>query len=498
MKRLRILRIFLMLATFLFMIGIVSAAPQITIHSPESMAVYDSTKIFLNITSNEAVDFFIKGPRGEREMILAENATSLTSYLYLKEGEHEFKIWARNTNGETNASVIFNSSVSNPVHIDSCGYLYSSDTEYVLDNDISGGDACIGIFALDNVFINLSGKTVHSEGSGRTVVADWSSNVDIFNGAITGSPTCLYWQYPTIIEIEGTGFRFKDLSISGFIGLSTWPLHDVVFENVTINSSIVMWFDSLSDVYFKNSTLVWNGAEAPSCHAPLSTVFWSVAAHSEIILEEVKIEGFNNNLYMDGASADFFLRSTELNISKAVYNNWHPSSTRLFKQHKVLFNVMDQLNRTGSGVIEIQDSNQSAGLGRYRGSANPTRNALLATNENGTAETWLTEKLYYGRTGSPLVVEEIVYSPYNITVKTWTGEDSTFQLNFTTNSTIPMSINIVVPTELPECTPIQLLDINNDGNITIEDATIILRQISGLPVSYSGDKECAGISLNPY
>jgi len=94
--RLSILTSFILIASILF----VSATPVITIHSP-IQTEYNSTQILLNVTSNEAIDFFIKDLRGIRNLVLAENTSQLDSYLYLNEGEHEFTIWANNSGGET-------------------------------------------------------------------------------------------------------------------------------------------------------------------------------------------------------------------------------------------------------------------------------------------------------------------------------------------------------------------------------------------------------------
>src|SRR3989344_4287170 len=93
--RLSILTSFILIASILF----VSATPVITIHSPIKTE-YNSTQILLNVTSNEAIDFFIKDLRGIRNLVLAENTSQLDSYLYLNEGEHEFTIWANNSGGE--------------------------------------------------------------------------------------------------------------------------------------------------------------------------------------------------------------------------------------------------------------------------------------------------------------------------------------------------------------------------------------------------------------
>ena len=127
---------FLLLSLILIVssIYIVSATPQITINSPQQTE-YNSTQILLNVTSNETVNFFFKDPHTGKMFPIGENATSLNSYLYINQGSHKFTIWANNSNGETNATVLFNTTKHNPVNITECGYLISSDTAYVLNND---------------------------------------------------------------------------------------------------------------------------------------------------------------------------------------------------------------------------------------------------------------------------------------------------------------------------------------------------------------------------
>jgi len=70
-------------------------------------------------------------------VVLAENTTNLFTYLYVNEGQHSFTIWANNSNGETNETFYFNTTLHNPVSVTTCGYLSSSDTAYELANDLT-------------------------------------------------------------------------------------------------------------------------------------------------------------------------------------------------------------------------------------------------------------------------------------------------------------------------------------------------------------------------
>ena len=484
MNHIRYLFIFISL---MLAINYVSAAPQITIVSPLD-AVYDTTKVFLNVTSNETVTFFMKLAKNKEEMIVAENTTVLNDYLYFKQGNHKFTIWGKNNRGETNASVSFSSSHSNPVNVTSCGFLYSSNTEYVLANNISTESyECVHIVDVTNIKFNLNQNTVNA-GYLRGIRINWASNIEIYNGTISGSPVNDHW-YPVILDLEGTNLRFNNLNINGFMGIYTDDMQNSIFENVVVNSSIGFFFWILNDVSFVNSTFVWNGL-------PPSYAFQPFADHSDLVLEEFEMKNFEYDFYLEGAYSDFFFRNTHFNLSKVYYPDWS-TTTRFYRQHKVIINVSDQLNKTGSGVIEIKDT-ISKNSSKFKEKDNPTGNLLLATDERGIAETWLTERLFVAKTSSPVVVEDVDFSDYNITAKTWAGEDTTVQLSLASNTTISVPIHISIPVALPECTIPQLLDLNNDDTINMQDAVIILRYISGLPVTSLGSKECAGISLNPF
>src|SRR3990170_3860302 len=168
------LRSLFLFAILIISLSFISAIPQLTINSPGN-TTYNSTQVLLNVTSNETVDFFIQSPRGLRSIVLAENSTVLNDYLYLNEGEHEFTIWANNSNGETNATIFFTTTIHNPINVTSCGIIRSSDTEYVLQNDIStSGSRCMTFSSLRNVSFNLNGYVINS-GTHEALLIDYSS-----------------------------------------------------------------------------------------------------------------------------------------------------------------------------------------------------------------------------------------------------------------------------------------------------------------------------------
>ena len=356
---------------------------------------------------------------------------------------------------------------------------------------------------ITNISLDLMGNTVSTVG-GSGIIAYWSSNVEIYNGSINGSPICVGGgRRPYVLDIEGSKFVLRDLNISGFIGISTWPLDSALFENVFVNSSIGLWADTLTEVYFVNTTFVWNGVSGGS-NAPTSSGIWAWSSHLSLILEGVTIEGFHSDIYLDGSYNDFFLRNTNINLSNIHYPRW-ASNTRFYTQHKILINVTDQFNETGSGVIEVTDNGillRETGIDAMLAMvANPTSNLLIATEDDGTTEFWLTEKLTTARVASPLTITEYDFSDYNLTARTW-DNITTVKLNLTDHhSTIPVDIKVTVPAveELDSCTITQMLDLNNDEVVNIQDAIIVLRVISGQNVSISGtSKGCEGINLNPF
>ncbi len=491
----------LLLFVMLFLpITFILATPQITINSPGNIT-YNTTKVLLNITSNEPVDFFLEDLHGRRT-VLGQNLTSLDSFIYFKNGTYNYTIWANNSNGESNESVVFSTTAHNPVNITDCGYLYSSDTSYVFNNDISTDDYfCMSLHSLRNVSLNLNGNTINS-GYRDAFLIDYVSDLELFNGTINGSPIYNGNPYggPWGIEVYGTKLNFHDLDINIHWGIVAWSLHNVVFERVNINSSIGMYFIPVTNVFFKNSSFIWNGYYPTSgATGTDASAFVDFSDHSEIYLEDTNLVGFpEHDFQLLGSFTDIYLRNTNINLSKINYPSWS-ADTRIFTQHRLLINVTDQFNKTGSGVIEIRDNGLLFTENIFDTLENPTREVLVATDENGTADVWVTEKLTYAKSSSPAVIQEFDFSLYNLTARTW-DVDETILLNLTGHhSTIPVIFTLEVPAgKLPSCTISQMLDLNNDEYVNIQDAVIILREIAGLPVSVGTEKECTGVNLNPF
>jgi hypothetical protein len=485
----------------------VAALPNIQILSPQN-TTYDSNKILLNVTSNETVDFFIKNERTGEKQILEENTTNLETNLYVNKGNHKLTVWANNSNGEINESINFNSSKSNPINITSCGILYSSDTEYILANDISTTNrACLELAGLRNVSLDLNQNRV-SPGSRTGIRIIYSSDIQVYNGEISGSPTPTSNAFPFMLYIIGTKLKFENLTLDGFTGIRTYDTSSVIFRNVSINSSLGIWYDDITEFYFINSSFKWNGKSPFSWwRPPFGVAILDNSGHSNLVLENVTIENFPYyDFYLQGSFSDIFLRNTEVNMSKVYYPNW-VADTRFFEQHLIILNISDQFNESGACSVRILDNGV---LPRVEGEtalfstlSNPTAKQFVPTGETGEGEVWLTEKLTLARSSSPPTITEYDFSPYNLTTRAWGSENySNIQLNLTDhNSTIyvDFKINAATSEELPECTITQMLDLNNDETINIQDAVIILRKIAGLQVSIAEEsKECVGINLNPF
>jgi hypothetical protein len=494
----RYIKLFLFILVIVLISNIISAIPIITINSPENIS-YDSQKVSINITSNEIVDFFFKNLRTGKDILLAENVTELNDYLYVKNGAHKFIIWANNSNGVVNNTVEFSSTVSNPINISSGGYLFSSDTSYILSGDIL--PAGLMIFNLRNISFNLNGYTM-----GELQII-YDSDIKVYNGTLNSSDVTMgHGTRPWMLELEGSKMIFSNMNITGHFGIVAYPLiKDIRFENVKINSSLGFWYESTSDIYFINSSFTWNGyGVSYPCAA---TAFCDQSTGSKIILQETNITGFPYNFYIEGAYSDIYLRNSNINMSKIHYPDW-TSNVRFLKQHLVIINISDQFGLTGACSVRIMDNGilpRKEGIdNEFETYVNPTGKIFVPTGETGTGETWLTEKLTIAKTSSPVEITEYDFSNYTLVTRGWGSDNySTIYLNLTgINSTIYVNFPITTGLqreELPKCTIIQMLDLNNDGFVNIQDAVIILRKISGLSVSEMNEsKQCEGINLNPF
>ena len=488
-------------------LSFVSAVPQLTIHSPENIT-YDSNKILVNVTSNEPVDFYMASPSNSRipPSLLAENTTSFESFVYVKNGSYKFDIFANNSNGETSENITFSTTAHNPINITDCGILMASNTEYVLGQDIlSTFYGCIQLREMRNSTFNLMGHVIDTNPRRYALTIWYSSDIMLFNGTIK-TPASSGSDFWGTLMLYGTKLTLENLTIEGSIGIDIESMKSSVIRNVTINSSVGIFSMDAYDLYIVDSDINWNGVFSP-IYGTAAFVDYS-STHSTVILEESNMTGFPDyNFYLEGSFIDFYLRSSHINISKAHYPDW-VSDARFFTQHLVIVNISDQFNLTGACSVQVLDNGVLPRLegidAKLKTLANPTAKVYIPTGETGRGQEWITEKLIYAKSSSPVVIEEYDFSNYTLTTKGWgaenysqiildlTGLNSTIEVDFKINTSLGKT------QELPECTTLQMLDLNNDENVNILDATIVLRYIAGLPVSSAGTKECAGISLNAF
>jgi len=474
--------LFFILLFSLFIVNTTYAIPSIEILSPQNTTYYNS-KILVNVTSNETVDFYLK--YNSKNVTIASNTTNLENYLYVKEGTYNFTIYANNSNGIVSKSVIFTeASEEPPINVTTCGLLASPDTEYILNNNVSSEEEepCFYIY-LDylNISFNLNGKNVNS--CGPVAIYASCKNSKIFNGSITNEEGEAF----RMIESSHCIIRDLETNSQGFADIEGGS--GILFER--INANVFNWafycgFSS-SNIIIKNSTFVASEGE--------SFLYDTENFFSKIIIEDSFIENFIYNINTESYFSDYYIRNTYINTSAMVSGY---GFKRIFIQHLIKINVTEE----GEGVaasVEIIDTSNLPKISpeevEYTLVSNPTSNFSIATNEQGLAETWLTEKIVVHASFSPKDVFEYKTSIYNITARS-KNTSSTQVLNITGNSTFIVKLNVSIP-KLPPCGLDEMFDLNNDDIVNINDAIIMLRHITGLPVEASENKKCEARNFFP-
>jgi hypothetical protein len=471
---------FFILIVFLIM-SITSAEADIQILYPQN-TTYHNIPLLINVSSNESVDFLILDEKSG-EMVLANNTNTFIDHIYAKKGSYNFTIWANNSNGITSKSVVFSiGSPTGPIGITTCGSLYSSNTEYIVMNDITGGSYCILMRRLTNVSVDLNNKAVSAVRQG--ISAGLISDLEIFGGSVYGEQT-------VALNIIGGKIYLANMTLSGSDGI--WAEgNGFLFKNIHFNASndAVIPINLVNSI-IRDSTFEYAGDDN------YGNVIFDISEYSNIIFENVTIEpGFPHQISLDGIQSDYFLRNTKINSSDGVFYNSHGG--RIFNQHLVVINVTDG---GGEGVASVSRSRDNSGDGSseedslYNLVSNPTAEVLTAVNEQGIGEVWLTEKLTLHRATSPVTTEEYFFSPYNITIISRNVTNSTM-INVTGNSTYHLSLGLEFPEPgVPVCTLEEILDLNNDGEVNILDAILILRYITSKEVDVGDSKGCELKSL---
>ena len=478
---------------FLFGISIlylsfISAVPQLIINSPENIT-YDTTKVFINVTSNEPVDFYTKSPM--TNTLVKINSTFYESALYGKTGNFNFTIYANNSNGMTSKSIFFSINASNPINITSCGQLISPNAYYQVMNNLFGSEGCLDwTEATNNISLNLNGFTVEASGYSPIISVCFFS--EIFNGTINYTGSSLY----EVLDVWGDSCLFKNLIIEGPAkGIRVQAgFKKGVFENVSITAPIGLHIDTGSvDISFKKVNFLGSRTGIGD------TVFYHDGSQFDyIVLEEVNFINYTRHIEINANfQMEYIMRNSNLNFSniELAYG-----IARFLTQHLIRINITNETGNPISGAIEIVQSgfNITNPPTIEKIDSNPTAHIFTATNELGIAEVFLTEEASIKRAFSPSEIIVTRFNSYILTARS-AGVSNNTLLDFgEINSTIEVNIPLAIRGALPECTLQQMLDLNSDGNVNILDATIILRYIAGLPVSSTGIKECTGINLNAF
>jgi hypothetical protein len=459
--------------SFLVIINTVYSAPDIQINSPAN-ATYDNNKVFVNVTSNETVDFYITGVT--KNIYLEKNTTDVQTSLFGKKGTYTFVIHASNSNGASVKNVTYSISEHNPVNISEGGVLMSSDTEYVLVNNITD-DIAWGL-PTHNITVNLNGFTIDSY-SPISVSCSYSK---VFNGTLNGF-------YGILLDF-GMGCLFEDLTIhANELGVQLGVVRDVVFERINMTAPVAMLsVDHSAKLTIKDSNIQGDSGNSAFQH--------EFSGPDEYTLEHVNITNFAKDFSWLGTpyTPQYILRNSVLRIDESDQSLCGPA--RIYKQHLVIVNTIDENGNGVPVVVEITDNATIEGDVDFNINSNPTSSVFVATNESGIGSAWITEKVSIISIESPFDIEETVFSPYQITARTKTQNVTTTLYAFG-NSTYNVPINLTFPTALPVCTKEQMLDLNNDEVINTKDALIILRTMVGKDVTINATKECNAISFWP-
>ena len=456
--------------SLVFTVSSAYAAPSIQLLSPQNTS-YSENKVFVNATSDEAVDFYMK--YDSVEVVLANQTESLETYLYVKKGSYNFTIYANNSNGTASENLVFTvGSQPEPVEITTCGMLYSPDTQYILVNDVSSSRFCFIIFD-ENVSFNLNGYNVNSNYWATFYTSCKDS--EIYNGTVTSSGFAMFLP-------ESSKCVIRDLGMSGDSFAMAEGAYGLLFENINadVDRDGIVINGMPSSMSVRNST--FSGDSSGSFISEEGAYF------STVKVENTVIDGFYYDLNLDNYHSDYYIRNSNVDTSK-IEGGY--GFTRVFIQHLVKINVTE--NGTGvPSTVEIVDSSDlpktPLEYHEYVLYSSPSSNFTIGTDQNGQAETWLTERFIVYKAFSPGYVSEHVLSPYNLTVRSATPTQSQM-LDINGNSTFKIGFNITLP-KLPKCTINQMFDLNNDGSVNINDAVVMLRKVTGLPVQAGGPKEC--------
>ena len=472
------------------------AAPSINVVSPEE-TTYTTTKVLINVTSNETVDFYTKAKR--YVSYLARNTTNFTSFLYGKNHEYILTIYANNSNGISSKNILYNvTGVSNPISIDSGGQLMSSNTEYRLANDVG---TIYYQWMASNVTLDLNGYTISGGFN-----AEGCTYSKIANGSIAmggGGSTAVSPGIVAIHSTFGQGCLFRNLTIeSSDIALNLEDVNGYIFENIIVRAPVGV-YSTIGQpiVTIRNSTFTRiSGGEYlwyVGSQTKAGAFVRENTMNDNFNLENVIVRNYTNDLvWLYAGMGQFFVKDSQMNTTPYMPNPdeiWGVS--RIFTQHRAIINITDSNGNGISSAVEIVNNNSKRDptASEYDMAGNPTATIFVATNASGLAETYLTQKVKVFRTESPLSITSVEYPTYTITART-KGVNESINLTMTSNSTF--NVNIALPvSDMPACTLEQMLDLNGDGNINAEDIRVVVHKMTNRPVNITSSKNCSALNL---
>ena len=225
------------------------ATPSITIVSPQNTTYSSLDPIVINVTSNEVTDFYFRGRVG-KPAVIARSATSFVSKIFGTRGSINFTVYANNSGGLTVKSVIYTINHSSIVNVTDCGLLSSSNTTYVLQNDISNpGGVCILMSAAE-IILDMNYYTIDAE---TGIVANCISS-SIKNGKLIG--------FTGILVPSASKCHMSNMTIeSESTAIEASFFTNSLIENITItNASEAITFEDSTNLVMRRLKMRGTGA----------------------------------------------------------------------------------------------------------------------------------------------------------------------------------------------------------------------------------------------
>lgn len=372
--------------------------------------------------------------------------------------------------------LLFLGSLASAVDIDSCQYL-QSNTEYRLVSNINYelGSPCFDIGSelegKHNITLNLNGHKIKS--MSKPFRIQYSSDILIKNGSVEG-------------RFGGEGIFFsKGITVEDLIINDTyktefalWQVSDVLIENSEIIGYITAYANVQAIIknmtFYENNNFYGNASVVIDEFEGVQQIkIINSKTYTEVGLVFLRTAPFNMFVYN--------INSPKFNEFTYYGNNNYPGQLiRFINQKEFSFVVKDK--NTGLGIPAKIDVIDRFG-----------NRESLATDDNGTAETFLTDYTftdYYDTNTTEY------YSNYTITASAGSASQ-TKTINVTDSEPVStIEFNLEFPQqELPQCTIAQMLDLNKDGDVNAKDIRVIVDFIVGRPVDISSTKNCNALNL---